>query len=411
MHDGPRAHGFDPPPPEREGSGRLYLDQAATTFPKPHGVAAAMARWASGPAEPPGASPGRGGYAEARRAAGVISECRRAMAALLGVSDPDRIAFTLNATDAINLAIRGVVSRALRDHPSRPVMILTTDLDHNAAHRPLHALSAREPRVSWRSLADAGELALALDPSVTLCVASHASNVTGEVQPIAPLGAACRAAGVPLLLDAAQTIGRRPIQPAALGADMVAFSGHKHAMGPLGTGGLWVDPGMDDRLDTAREGGTGTHGELESHPASMPHKLEAGSPNLPGLAGLLEGARWVAARGLGAVADHEHELGRVFLEALGEPPGLALVRRPGDRDHLAIFSFVHDRATAHEVAAALEAEFGVLTRSGLHCAPIAHAALRSPPGGAVRLSFGPMNTADDAARAARALAEVAQGLG
>lgn len=406
---------------------RLYLDHAATSRPKAPGVADAMARYA----RDLGASPGRGAYDEAREAGALLTLARRRLAFLLhadpAASRPEavsdraalRIVFTLNCSDALNLAIKGFASSCARAG-NKPLLI-TTDLDHNSILRPIHALESRALARAVRIACDVrtgrvdpADIAAALRAhrGPALVAVHHASNVSGTVQPIADIADACRAHGALMLLDAAQTLGHLPIDVSALGIGLVAFPGHKGLLGPLGTGGLYLGPGVEDRIDTLREGGTGSRSELDRQPDDLPDKYEPGSHNAIGIAGLSESVRWILERGIDRLRAHEHAISAAFLDALAPDAqgraGAARLLGPLDpAERVAVFSLAIDGMSPHEAAAVLESSFGLLARAGLHCAPGAHRTFGTLPDGAVRLSFGPFTTEDDARRAAAAVLELA----
>ena len=399
---------------------RIYLDNAATSFPKPGGVQEAMARYAT----ELGASPGRGAYRESIEGGRIIAECRGRLAGLFGSPSQDHVVFTLNASDALNLAINGIAHRERAGRVAagsdEPIHFVATAMDHNSVLRPLNALQSDTvgPRVTWTcveaeqttGLVDPVALLAASRPETALVVAVHASNVSGTLQPIGEFGAVCRAAGAPMLVDAAQTAGRLPIDCDAMGIDLLAFPGHKHLLGPLGTGGLVICPGMEDRMDPVRTGGTGTVSELDVHPTSMPDRYEPGSHNTIGIAGLYAGLAWIAGRGVDALWAHERVLIERVLDGLGDAeryPGLSLIGPTDPTHRVGVFSFVHERRRPAELAGVLETEFGVLSRAGIHCAPRAHENFGTRDcGGATRLSLGPFNTAEDIDAALDALAEI-----
>ena len=288
--------------------------------------------------------------------------------------------------------------------------------------RPLNALKA-DPvgaPIEWTcvdvdpgtGLVDPASVRDAIRPSTALVIAVHASNVSGTLQPIADLGRVCREAGVPLLVDAAQTAGRLPIDCGAMGVDLLAFPGHKHLLGPLGTGGLIIRPGLEDAIDPVRTGGTGTVSELDVHPESMPDRYEPGSHNTVGIAGLNAGLAWIAERGVDALWAHERALIDGVLAALDDAerfPGLRLIGPRDAASRVGVFSFTHESLGPGELAGVLESEFGVLSRPGIHCAPRAHECFGTRDcGGATRLSLGPFNTAADIDAALQALAAICQ---
>ena len=265
----------------------IYLDNAATTFPKPPQVLRASA----GVMQKLGANPGRSGHRMSLAAGRIVMRCREELADLLAVDAPEEIIFCFNCTDALNLALRGL--------PLRGGHVIATALDHNASLRPLSGMAARGEIAldilppGPDGVVTASQVEQALQPDTRLVALSHASNGTGAVQPAEEIGSLCRARGVTFLLDAAQTLGVLPVHPLALNADLMAFPGHKGLLGPMGTGGLWIRPGIT--LAPYREGGTGSRSESPLQPEEMPDRYESGTMNLPGIAGLLAGVRFVRA--------------------------------------------------------------------------------------------------------------------
>jgi cysteine desulfurase family protein len=377
----------------------IYLDNAATSYPKPPEVAEAMADHLAHRA----GNPGRAGHALALAAQAALTETRRRVAALLGARDPSRIAFTLNATDALNTALWGLVGAGDR--------VVTTGVEHNAVIRPLAALAERGVRVDRVPCApdgalDPDDLASALAAAPTRLVAmTHASNVCGTILPIEEAARLAHRHGALLLVDAAQTAGVLPIDVGAAEIDLLAFPGHKGLLGPTGTGGLYVAPGV--RLRPFRQGGTGTRSEDERMPEELPEALEAGTVNTTGIAGLGAALRVLEARGVAAVRAHEMALTARLLAGLAELPG---VRVHGPRDarrQVAVVSVTVDGWEPADLGAALDSAFGVAVRPGLHCAPAAHRTLGTLPSGTVRFSPGFFTTQaelDAALDALRALA-------
>jgi cysteine desulfurase / selenocysteine lyase len=382
-------------PGSMSGSRRIYLDHAATSFPKPPGVAEAVAD-----AMTRLASPGRGAYAETLEAASLLHECRSALCGLFNGRDARNVIFTLNATDALNLAIKGVVAHAQRR--GGEVHVVTTALDHNSVLRPLRHLEEQGVAVSRVPLdprtgrLDPLHLREALRAETALVAMHHASNVSGTLQPIAACGEICRAAGVPLLIDAAQTLGHVPVDVDALGIDLLAFPGHKGLLGPLGTGGLYIRPGLEERMATLREGGTGSASELDRQPDDLPDRFEPGSHNTPGLIGLLAAVKWIRQRGVAALRAHEVELMGGFLEGVRSFHRVSVLGPQGPLERVGVFSVVIEDFDPHALARELEARHGILARAGLHCAPLAHRTFGTfQRGGATRVSFGPFTSGDD----------------
>lgn len=382
----------------------VHLDNAATSFPKPPGVAAAMSAHLAERA----VNPGRSGTDLAREAAQVIDDLRRRLDRFFNnpARDPDRCVFTANATDALNLAVGGLCRPG--DH------VVSTVTEHNSVLRPLHALAARDGLrldlvpCDGDGRVDPGEFASRLRPDTRLAVVCHASNVCGTIQPVAELAAACRVHRVPLLLDAAQSAGTISVDMAALGVDLLAFTGHKGLLGPTGTGGLLVGPGIE--LRSTRWGGTGVRSAELDHPQQWPLRLEAGTLNGVGLAGLAAGLDWLQERGLRAVGEHERALADRLLAGVRDLPRVRVLGHGGRRPEAlgsgrtAVVSLTIDGLDPEAAGQFLDVDWGVGVRSGLHCAPLLHQALGSAPAGAVRFSCGPFNTTADIDRALAGLA-------
>lgn len=393
--------------------GRVYLDNAATSFPKPESVHRAMYDYAT----KVGASPGRGSYAESREGARRLTECRSLICELIGSNSPDHIIFTLNTTDALNLAIKGIVRHRLRHAPGRPIHLITTAMDHNSVLRPFNALATDE-QVEWTcvgvdartGLVDPKAIQAAIRPETALVAVVHASNVSGTVQPMIPISRLCQQAGVPLLVDAAQSVGHMPLDVNAMGIDLLAFPGHKGLMGPLGTGGLVIRPGMEHLIDPLREGGTGSRSDLDIQPLELPDRFEPGSHNTLGLVGLAEGVRWILDRGIDSIFKHERCLIEVMLDELpSEQLGYSLLGPSTPEHRCGVFSLVHETLESAFIADQLEARYGVLVRAGLHCAPRAHDTFGSSEGGgAVRLSVGAFTTEAQVRTACKGLREIAE---
>ena len=384
---------------------RLYLDNAATSFPKPAAVTDAMVRYA----RELGASAGRGAYAEAMETGALIADCRRRINRLFNGASADHVVFTSNCTDALNLALKGLVPL------SGPAHAICTHIDHNSILRPLNALQdqgrleqTRVPVDPATGLVDPDDVRRAIRPDTKLIAVTHASNVTGTIQPIRELGRIAREHAVPFVVDAAQSAGHIPIDVQADCIDLLAAPGHKALLGPLGTGFLYVRPGLEKRLRPLKEGGTGSASEDDRQPDFMPDRYEPGSHNAIGLVGLNEGVKWVAEQTVEKLAAHDLDLVRTFLDGVTDVEGLTYFGPQGVRHRLGVFSVRIDGYDPHELSAILEGQFGILTRSGIHCAPLAHAAIGTlDRGGATRLSFGPFLSKQDVKFATDALAEVA----
>ncbi|MBI2897481.1 MAG: aminotransferase class V-fold PLP-dependent enzyme [Deltaproteobacteria bacterium] len=382
--------------------GRLhYLDNASTVFPKPEAVMrAAVAFCASA-----GVSPGRGTFDLALEAASMLDGCRKKVSELFGGPSPDRVVFGYNATDALNLAIFGLLHGG--GH------VVSTRLEHNSVLRPVaHCvddLGARATLVPFdrRGYVDPDDIRRAIEKDTRLVVVNHASNVLGTVQPIAEIGAVCRQAGVPLCVDVAQSAGVVPIDMEAMSIDVLAFTGHKSLMGPTGIGGLVVGDGVE--IAHTRAGGTGVESARRRHLDDYPFRLEYGTPNMMGIAGLARGIDLIVEHG-GERAIHAREmaLARVLHAALSATEGVTLYCAESLEDRTPVFAFNLEGMDPAQVGARLDVDFDVACRTGLHCAPLVHESLGTAPDGAVRLSIGPLTTLADVEAAAEGIAALAK---
>ncbi len=376
----------------------IYLDNAATSFPKPEAVYQALDRFARTSL----ANPGRAGHRMALEAEHALDDCRHLLNQLCHGKDCERWAFTLNCTDALNMAIKGVVVDG--DH------VVTTDLEHNSVSRPLRALELAGRISLTRVAADADgtvdpdAIRRALTPRTRLVVVTHASNVLGTVQPVADIGRLARETDALLLVDGAQTAGVLPIDVQAMGIDLLALPGHKSLLGPTGTGALYVGPRV--KLRAWREGGTGGDSSSPTQPRDFPYFLEGGTPNVLGVAGLAAGIRYVQERGLTAIHAHETELVERLWRRLDALPGITVYGHRDATRRVGTLSFRLPGLAAAEVGGILDQSFAIAIRPGLHCAPYVHRAIGTAPEGTVRVSPGPFNTNEDVDRLADALAEI-----
>ena len=371
----------------------IYLDSAATTFQKPRAVADAMQA-----ALMTMSSPGRGGHPAAMRAAETAFQCRSELAGLFGLENPEQVVFTSNATHGLNIAIKSLVPPGGR--------VVVSGYEHNAVTRPLTALGARVA-VAEAALFDPEAVTAAFDrlivPGTSAVVCNHVSNVFGFIQPVEEIAAICRARRVPVILAAAQWAGVLPLDMKRLGAAFIAMPGHKGLYGPQGTGVLLCGDGAAAR--PLLEGGTGSLSIRQEMPDFLPDRLEAGTHNMPGIAGLLAGVRYVRRRGLQAICDKERRLALLAAEGLRPVPGAEGVALPGLRDQAGVVAVVPKAKDVEAVGDAL-AERGVAVRAGLHCAPLAHRSAGTLETGTIRLSFSDFNTPEEVYRALAALRDL-----
>ena len=377
----------------------VYLDNAATSWPKPPGVIAAMQDYL----ENCGGNPGRAGHGKALASARMTYEARDALTTLLNAPSPDRVVFTKNATEAINLLLFGFLNPA--DH------VIVSSMEHNAVMRPLRELESRGVRLSVIPCDACGRLdpdwvKRAICPDTRLILIMHASNVTGALLPIAEVAAIAREAGVRFAVDAAQTAGVCPIDMQALGIDFLAFTGHKSLGGPQGTGGLAL--GVDINLRPLIFGGTGSASESEIQPDFLPDKLESGTLNAVGIAGLGAALAALTDFGVANVLAHEQKLIGLFRDGLREIPDLEVYGPSNPREAVGVLSLNIGDLPCEEVGVRLERDFGILTRTGLHCAPAAHRTIGTFGRGTVRFSVSRFSTEDDIRAALAAVAELAR---
>lgn len=362
----------------------IYLDNAATTWPKPRQVVQAMA----GTLEKLGANPGRGGHLPAIQAGCIVERCREELAALLDVPSPERVVFTKNCTEALNLAISGTLRRGDE--------VLCSHGEHNAVMRVLDRyeragdITVRVLEPDAAGVLRPDTLLRAVTPRTALVIVCHASNVTGVIQPINALGAACRSRGVPLLVDAAQTAGVLDVSLIRSGASMIAMPGHKGLLGPHGTGVLVL--ANDANPEPLICGGTGSASESLRQPDLLPDRYESGTCNLSGIAGLLAGVRFVRLH-REQIAVYEDALAERLRAQLAEIPGVRLLGHP-QAAKVGIVSFVADGMETSRLADGLSAS-GIAVRAGLHCAPAIHRWLGTLESGALRASVGVFNTEQD----------------
>ncbi len=381
----------------------IYFDNAATSWPKPEAVYKAMDHCM----RQIGANPGRSGHKLSVEAERVILNARDALAELLAVSDSSRIIFAFNATDALNLGIKCILRPG--DH------VITTSFEHNSVIRPLRHLE-RSGRIELtvvgctpEGFLEAKDIEREIRPATRLVAITHASNVTGTLMPVAEVGDILEKYDqVFYLIDAAQTIGIIPMTADELKADMIAFPGHKGLLGPQGTGGLYLREGLEEIMPSLKEGGTGSLSEKEYHPDFLPDKYESGTKNTPGLAGLGAAMEFLEQTGIEKIHRHEQNLTGRLLAGL---EGIEKVNIYGPKDpgrQMAVVSINIDGLLSNEVGFMLDQEYEIMTRVGLHCAPLAHRTIGTAPSGTVRLSMGCFNTPDEVDYVCRAVREIAK---
>jgi cysteine desulfurase / selenocysteine lyase len=379
----------------------IYLDNAATSWPKPNQVGRAMVKFL----DEIGANPGRSGHRLSIGAARTVYQAREAVAEVFNAPDPLRVIFTHNATEALNLALKGLLRPG--DH------VVTSSMEHNAVMRPLRALETQGVGVSVVACASEGDLKPAqiesvLQDNTVLIVLTHASNVTGTVLPVQQVGEIANRRGVLFLTDAAQTGGAFSVDMQSDRIDMLAFTGHKSLYGPTGTGGLILGSRVDpDRIAPLVYGGTGSRSEMEEQPKFLPDKYESGTANAVGLAGLEASLRWLLVQGVNELWEQETSLHQKLLEGLSNIPRVMIYSCGKASQSTAVVSFNIGELEPSEVGLRLDDEFGIMARVGLHCAPAAHKTIGTFPRGTVRFSLGAFTTPAQIDQALQAVAHIA----
>ena len=381
---------------------RIYLDNGATSFPKPKEVADAVYEYMTSV----GTNINRGGYQLAYDLEGTVYETRELLSEMFGASDCRNVVFTKNITESLNVVLKGFLKPG--DH------ILCSSMEHNAVMRPLVQLEKKGIEFDRIPGTREGELILdkveeMIKPSTTAIVMSHASNLVGTVNPLKEVGEICQRRGLKFIVDSAQSAGVLPIDMKEMHIDALCFTGHKSLLGPQGIGGFILDEGMTALIDPLISGGTGSISHTEEIPDFMPDRFEPGTMNLPGIVGLHAGLKWIKEKGLDAIAAHELGLTKRFIDGimpLEEEGKLKIIGLRGTEGRTGVVSIQTLSTDCADAAFRLDFEYGIMTRVGLHCAPNAHKTLGTFPVGTVRFSFGNFNTEADVDAAVRALTEI-----
>ncbi|WP_103105033.1 aminotransferase class V-fold PLP-dependent enzyme [Brevibacillus reuszeri] len=365
----------------------IYLDNAASTWPKPPAVKDMMAE----AIEDYAANPGRGGHTLAMKASKTVFRTRVQLSRLFGIQNPNNLFFYLNATQALNQAIKGFLKPG--DH------VISSSVEHNSVRRPIEFMRKTsqveatfiEPRDDHHFYVE--DFAKAIQPNTRLLVVSHASNLTGVILPVAELGKLAKERGITFLVDASQSAGVLPIHVEEMHIDMLAFPGHKGLYGPQGTGGLYVHNDID--LVPLIHGGTGSQSEAIEQPTTRPDRYESGTVNTVGLAGLQAGVSFVMEKGVENIRQHEWDLVKQTIAQLQEIPGVQVYGPGIETERVGVVAFNVGEVDASEVSFILDQQYGIATRSGYHCTPLGHQTAGTKQRGAVRASFGIFNSDKD----------------
>ena len=378
----------------------IYLDNAATSWPKPESVYQTMGEFL----RTKGGNPGRGSHSLAFAGMEAVEETRMLAARFINAPKKEQVIFTFNCTDALNLGLKGLLRQG--DH------VITSCIEHNSVARPLNKLAHQGVKVTKippskeTGVVSVQDIEEAITKDTKLLVITHASNVTGIIQPIELYGAIVRKHGLILMVDAAQTAGQYPIDVQSGNIDLLACSGHKGLFGPPGTGVLYIGDRVE--LDSLREGGTGSHSEIEEQPTALPYRYESGTVNSVGISGLGVGLKYIFAEGLDNIRNHEQLLTERLINGLFHIPGvIAYVFKDG-ANQAHVVSFNIEGYEPGEVGAILDQTFDIKVRTGLHCAPAAHRTLGTYPMGTIRLSPGYFNTVEEIDTTLQALGRIAR---
>lgn len=368
---------------------KIYLDNAATTFPKPPKVYTSMMNYMMNI----GSNPGRGASSTSLAGNRVILNCRYALMDFFHFDKVENVIFTPNVTTSLNTLIKSCVKEGWH--------VITSSMDHNATLRPLGSLYAKEIidldiiSCSKKGLISVNDFINTLKPNTKLVVLSHASNIIGSIQPLESIGKICKEKGIYFIIDVAQTAGRLPIDFYKLNCNALAFTGHKSLLGPLGTGGFLIDDKLNKICSAFIEGGTGSLSSSIVQPTFLPDKFESGTLNAPGIAGLLAGINYINDQGIDSIRENEEYLCKHFIEGLLNISSINVYGDTFASTRTATISINSTKIDNSELGFILDNEYGIITRTGLHCAPLAHKSIGTYPSGTLRFSIGPFNDIKD----------------
>jgi len=379
----------------------IFLDNGATSFPKPEEVYQFMNQFY----RKYGVNPGRSDFDLGMEAEELVEATRKMLTKYFNGQDPNRLCFSYNSTDALNLAIFGMLKEG--DHA------ITTNIEHNSVLRPLyHLYKYNGVEVDYipfdgKGFVDPDDFPKKFKKNTKLVAVNHASNVIGTIQPVEEIGSHCRERGIPLLIDASQSAGKIPVDIETLKGNVIVFTGHKSFLGPTGIGGLYVRQGIE--IKHTRAGGTGVRSAIRTHLDEYPYRLEYGTLNVLGVAGLHAGLKWIETKGLSNIHDHEMKLTTLLRDGLKEIDGVTLYCQEDLTDHISVLLFNIDGLKAADTGTILDADYNIACRTGLHCAPLVHKQLGTDKiRGGVRFGIGPFNTEEHVKTAIQAVKEIAE---
>ena len=379
----------------------IYLDNGATSYPKPEEVYTFMDQFY----RKFGVNPGRSGYDLCMEAGEVVEETRQMLTSFFNGTDPNRLCFSYNSTDALNIIIFGMLQKG--DHA------ISTTVEHNSVLRPLYHLEkfsgVEVDHIPFdeKGFVDPDDFKKKFKNNTRLVIVNHASNVIGTIQPVKEIGRLCRERGIPFAIDASQSVGKIPVDMEDLNLDVIAFTGHKSLLGPTGIGGLYVREGIEIRH--TRAGGTGVRSAVRTHLYEYPYRLEYGTPNTLGISGLQAGIKWILEQGMEKLRAHEMKLTKKLRDGLRDVDGVTLYCQDDLTDHISVLLYNIDGFEALNTGTILDVDHNIACRTGLHCAPLVHEQLRTAKiHGGVRFGIGPFNTDEHIQTAINAMKEIAE---
>lgn len=379
----------------------IYLDNGATSFPKPEIVYSFMDTFYRNF----GVNPGRSGYDLCLEAGEIVEGTRKLLTDFFNGTDPNRLCFSYNSTDALNLIINGLLEKG--DHA------ISTTIEHNSVLRPLYhqkifnGVEVDQIRFDDKGFVDPDDFPKLFKKNTKLVIVNHASNVIGTIQPVKEIGRHCKKAGIPFAIDSSQSAGKIPVDMEDLNADIIAFTGHKSLLGPTGIGGLYVREGIEIRH--TRAGGTGVRSAVPTHLYEYPYRMEYGTANTVGIAGVNAGLKWIQEQGLSKLHDHEMKLTRMLRDGLREVEGVTMYCQDDLTDHISVLTFNVDGMEALNTGTILDVDYNIASRTGLHCAPLVHEQIGTLDiHGSVRFGVGPFNTEDHIRTAIDAVKDIAE---
>ncbi len=382
-------------------SDMIYLDNGATSFPKPEIVYSFMDTFYRNF----GVNPGRSGYDLCLEAGEIVEGTRKLLTDFFNGTDPNRLCFSYNSTDALNLIINGLLEKG--DHA------ISTTIEHNSVLRPLYhqkifnGVEVDQIRFDDKGFVDPDDFPKLFKKNTKLVIVNHASNVIGTIQPVKEIGRHCKKAGIPFAIDSSQSAGKIPVDMEDLNADIIAFTGHKSLLGPTGIGGLYVREGIEIRH--TRAGGTGVRSAVPTHLYEYPYRMEYGTANTVGIAGVNAGLKWIQEQGLSKLHDHEMKLTRMLRDGLREVEGVTMYCQDDLTDHISVLTFNVDGMEALNTGTILDVDYNIASRTGLHCAPLVHEQIGTLDiHGSVRFGVGPFNTEDHIRTAIDAVKDIAE---